>query len=39
MLHMGYFIIFGLSDYDKIGFGNLHFWAAEAGKLHKQVVP
>ena len=27
------------SGYAKISFGNFQFWAAEGGKLHKQVVP
>ena len=39
MLYTGYLIILDGQSIKKIGFGNFHFSAAEAGKLHKQVVP
>ena len=39
MLHIGYLIILDCQSIKKIGFGNFHFCVAEAGKLHKQVVP
>ena len=39
MLRMGYLIILDGQSIKKISFGNFHFCAAEARKLHKQVVP
>ena len=39
MLHIGYLIIWDGQSIRKISFGNFHFSAAEAGKLHEQVVP
>ena len=39
MLYIGYLIILDCQNIKTISFGNFHFWAAEAGKLHKQVVP
>ena len=39
MLYIRYLIFLDGQSIKKISFRNLHFWAAEAGKLHKQVVP
>ena len=39
MLYIGYLIILDGQSIKKMSFGNFHFGAAEAGKLHKQVVP
>ena len=39
MLYIGYLIILDGKKTKKISFGNCHFGVAEAGKLHKQVVP
>ena len=38
MLYIGYLIILDGQSIKKTSFGNFHFLAAEAGKLHKQVV-
>ena len=38
MLYIGYLIILDGQSMKKISFGNFHFSATEAGKLHKQVV-
>ena len=39
MLYIGCLIILHGHNIKKISFGNFHYWVAEAGKLHKQVVP
>ena len=39
MLYIGYLLILDCQSIKRISFGNFHFRAAEAGKLHKQVVP
>ena len=39
MLYIGYLIILDGQSIKKISFENSNFLAAEAGKLHKQVVP
>ena len=39
MLYIGYLIILNGQSIKKISFGSFQFCAAEAGKLHKQVVP
>ena len=39
MLYIGYLIILDGKNIENIRFGNFHFGVAEAGKLHKHVVP
>ena len=39
MLYIGYLILLNGQSIKKISFGNFHFFAAEAWKLHSQVVP